>query len=81
MNAPQGTKTRRIWFYWLQITDAKQQTVELRALASSADASKSWDLRCEIREKLIAFVQQNYPESLPRVRASVEGMQPVQAVA
>ncbi|HEU4654607.1 MAG TPA: mechanosensitive ion channel domain-containing protein [Steroidobacteraceae bacterium] len=65
----------------LQITDAKQQTVELRALASSADASKSWDLRCEIREKLIAFVQQNYPESLPRVRASIEGMQPVQAAA
>jgi small-conductance mechanosensitive channel len=56
----------------LQVTDAKERTIELRALASSSDASKSWDLRCEVREKLIAFIQKNYPESLPRVRAHFE---------
>jgi small-conductance mechanosensitive channel len=56
----------------LQVTDAKERTIELRALASSSDASKSWDLRCEIREKLIAFIQKNYPESLPRVRTQCE---------
>lgn len=62
--------------YWdgkvsaLQVTDAKEQTLELRAMASAADASLAWDLRCEIREKLITFVQQNYPDSLPRIRAS-----------
>jgi small-conductance mechanosensitive channel len=56
----------------LQVTDAKERTLELRALASSSDASKSWDLRCEVREKLVAFVQQNYPGSLPRVRATLE---------
>jgi len=64
--------------YWdgkvnvLQVTDAKEHTLELRALASAADASLSWDLRCEIREKLVAFVQQTYPDSLPRLRASLD---------
>lgn len=56
----------------LQVTDAKEHTVELRALASAADASLAWDLRCEIREKLIAFVQQNHPASLPRLRATLD---------
>jgi small-conductance mechanosensitive channel len=58
----------------LQVTDAKEHTLELRALASAADASLAWDLRCEIRERLVAFIQQNYPESLPKVRASFVGM-------
>jgi small-conductance mechanosensitive channel len=56
----------------LQVTDAKEQTLELRALASSSNASKSWDLRCEMREKLVAFIQKNYPGSLPRLRATFE---------
>jgi small-conductance mechanosensitive channel len=56
----------------LQVTDAKPQTLELRALASAADASAAWDLRCEIREKLIAFLQTHYPASLPRVRAELQ---------
>lgn len=68
--------------YWdgkvnvLQVTDAKEHTLEIRALASAADASLVWDLRCEIREKLVAFVQQNYPESLPRFRASLDAPLP-----
>jgi small-conductance mechanosensitive channel len=60
----------------LQVTDAKEQTLEIRALASAADASLAWDLRCEIREKLVAFIQQNYPESLPRLRASLDARLP-----
>lgn len=55
----------------LQVTDARERTLELRALASAADASTAWDLRCEIREKLVAFLQARYPECLPRVRAEV----------
>lgn len=64
--------------YWdrkvnvLQVTDAKEHTLEIRALASAADASLAWDLRCEIREKLVAFIQHKYPESLPRLRASLD---------
>jgi small-conductance mechanosensitive channel len=55
----------------LQVTDAKERTIELRALASAADASLAWDLRCEVREKLIDFLQVHYPASLPRVRAEL----------
>jgi small-conductance mechanosensitive channel len=57
----------------LQVTDSKEHTLEVRALASAADASKSWDLRCEIREKLVAFIQRRYPQSLPHLRAVVDG--------
>jgi small-conductance mechanosensitive channel len=56
----------------LQVTDAKENSLQLRALASATDAGRSWDLRCEVREKLITFVQKNYPASLPRTRAVLE---------
>lgn len=58
----------------LQVTNCDNQTVELRCLASSADASKGWDLRCEIREHLLAFLKENYPAGLPRVRAELRGL-------
>ena len=54
----------------LQVTDTREHTVELRAVVSAADASQAWDLRCEVREQLVAFVQRNYADSLPRIRAS-----------
>jgi len=52
----------------LQVTSATERTVELRALISAADSSSAWELRCEVRERLIEFVQKNYPESLPKLR-------------
>ena len=55
-------------FWNLQVTDATEKTMQIRVLATSADSSRSWDLRCDIREKLIAFVQKNHPQSLPRRR-------------
>ncbi len=64
--------------YWnrkvkvLQVTDAREHTLELRALASAADASTAWNLRCEIRERLVRFLHERYPESLPRVRAELQ---------
>lgn len=55
----------------LQVTDAKEHTIEVRVLASSVDSGTSFDLRCEIRERLIDFLQRNYPTALPRTRASL----------
>lgn len=52
----------------LQVSDATAEVMQLRALASAKDASTAWDLRCEVREKLIAFIAKNYPQCLPRVR-------------
>jgi small-conductance mechanosensitive channel len=56
----------------VQVTDATDRALQLRVLVSAGDAGKAFDLRCEIREKLIAFIQQQFPESLPRIRALVE---------
>jgi len=55
----------------LQVTNATERTVELRALMSAADSSSAWELRCDVREKLIGFIRQNYPDSLPKVRAEL----------
>ena len=57
----------------LQVTDAREHTLQLRALASAADASLAWDLRCEVREKLVDFLQRRCPDSLPRMRAELAG--------
>jgi len=57
---------RRLWN--LQVTDANERAIQLRVLATASDSSKAWDLRCEIREKLIAFIQQSYPHALPKFR-------------
>jgi small-conductance mechanosensitive channel len=56
----------------LQVTDSKERTIELRALASAADAGTAWDLRCEVREGLVDFLQKNHPDCLPRLRATFE---------
>jgi small-conductance mechanosensitive channel len=58
---------RRFWN--LQVSDAGERTMQLRVIATAADSSKSWDLRCEVREKFIAYIQKNHPQSLPRLRA------------
>ena len=40
----------------------------VRAQMSADDPSTAWDLRCEIREQIIAFVQAKHPGALPRAR-------------
>ena len=62
----------KVW--GLQVTDAKERTVELRALMSASDSSKAWDLRCYVREALIRYLQEKYPNSLPKVRTEVSGL-------
>lgn len=56
----------------LQVTNTSDRTIELRALMSASDASTGWSLRCEVREKLIEFIQKNYPKSLPKLRAELQ---------
>jgi small-conductance mechanosensitive channel len=56
----------------LQVTDAAKETIEIRALMSAADSPTAWNLRCYVREKLIEFMQREYPRSLPRVRVEME---------
>jgi small-conductance mechanosensitive channel len=58
----------------LQVTDTKGESIEVRALASAATSSAAWSLRCDIREKLIGFLQAEHPEALPRRRTEVAAL-------
>jgi len=65
--------------YWdgkvwrLHTTNTSEKTVELRALMSTADSPTAWELRCEVREKLVEFIRENYPEALPKLRTEIGG--------
>lgn len=56
----------------LQVTDSKEQTVESRILVSAKNSPTCWDLRVLVREKMIEFIQKNYPDSLPKTRVLVK---------
>ncbi|HEU4698646.1 MAG TPA: mechanosensitive ion channel domain-containing protein [Gemmatimonadales bacterium] len=55
----------------LQVTDASDRAVQVRALMSAPSAGAAWNLRCEVREALIGWLQANHPGGLPQVRALV----------
>jgi len=57
----------------LQVTDSDSRTMSLRALVSATDSGKCWDLRCDVREALLAFLVREHPGSLPRMRVTVQG--------
>ncbi len=52
----------------LQVTDATDRTLHIRALVSAEDAPTAWDLRCEIREQLIDYLRREHEHCLPRTR-------------
>jgi small-conductance mechanosensitive channel len=56
----------------LQVTNATESAIELRALMGARNSGDAWDLRCHVREQLIEFLHREYPESLPRVRAELQ---------
>ncbi|MBX3610943.1 MAG: mechanosensitive ion channel [Hydrogenophaga sp.] len=58
-------------FSLLQVTEAGPSAMQLRCLVTSASAPAGWDLRCEVREQLLAFMQREYPQYLPRQRAEL----------
>jgi small-conductance mechanosensitive channel len=52
----------------LQVTNFKEGSIELRCLMSARAPGQTFDLRCEVREKLIDFLQREHPEALPHSR-------------
>ena len=60
----------------LHVTDANEKGMQLRLLVSAVDSGTAFDLRCEIREAMIAFVAANYPDSLPRLRPVLDSPGP-----
>jgi len=55
-------------FWNLQVVEAGERSMRLRVLFSAPNAGDAWNLRCEVREKLIAWLQDRHPEALPRIR-------------
>ena len=55
----------------LQVTESEKDSIAVRGLVSAGTSPKAWDLRCEIREKMITWLQQEHPEALPRRRAEI----------
>lgn len=53
----------------VQVTDADDRTIQVRFLMSASNSTRAWDLRCAVREGLITFMQEHYPDYLPRIRA------------
>ena len=60
-------------FCLLQVTEAGDHAVQLRCLVTAASAPAAWDLRCHVRERLLDFMQREYPQFLPRQRAELSG--------
>ncbi|NCT98408.1 MAG: mechanosensitive ion channel [Comamonadaceae bacterium] len=59
-------------FSLLQVTEAGERALQLRCLVTAGSAGAAWDLRCEVREKLVDFLQRAYPQYLPRLRAELD---------
>lgn len=58
--------------YAVQVTDFRERELELRVLVSARSAPRVFDLRCEMREALISWIQAEMPGALPRTRAEVQ---------
>ena len=57
----------------VQVTDANERGMQLRILVSSSASGPNFDLRCQVREGLLDFIQREYPTALPRIRGDREG--------
>jgi small-conductance mechanosensitive channel len=64
-------------FQNLQVVDTSEHAIQVRVLVTADDAGKNWNLRCRVREGLLAFIRQNMPESLPKLRTEFLSSLPV----
>ncbi|WP_394787879.1 mechanosensitive ion channel family protein [Rhodoferax sp.] len=55
----------------LDVTDTAAHGVQIRLEVTSFDADLLWRLRCDVREGLVDFMQREYPQYLPRMRAEI----------
>lgn len=57
----------------LMVTGATDKTMELRGIMSARDSGDAFDLECQMRERIIVYVRENYPDSLPKNRLETKG--------
>ena len=68
-------ETTRLWdkqVQVVQVTDCDKDVIKIRILVSAANSPTAWDLRCFVREQMIRFIQDTYPQCLPKTRAALE---------
>ncbi|STX30056.1 small-conductance mechanosensitive channel [Legionella beliardensis] len=63
----------------IQVSELQDRVMELRVLSSARTPGEAWDLRCEVREKLVDFIVKNYPTSLPVSRTTQIGEKKITA--
>jgi STE24 endopeptidase len=76
MNLRPSSRTTPRWdgkVQGIQITGSTNRHMEVRALVSAVNASVLWDFRCEVRERLITFVNDKFPGSFAKIRTDREG--------
>lgn len=61
----------------LQVTNLSEKTMELRCLMSSRNSSENFDLRCLVREQMIGYIREHYPEAFPLTRFAAVSQIPV----
>jgi small-conductance mechanosensitive channel len=59
--------------FGVQVTDATEKCIQVRVLVSASNSGKNFDLRCKVREGLVAFLAREYPQALPVVRIADTG--------
>jgi hypothetical protein len=57
----------------LQVVESGETNITVRALVSARNSPTAWDLRCQVREQMISWLQVAHPEALPLYRASLGG--------
>lgn len=58
----------------LQVTDASEHSIQIHAMASARNSQDVWDLRCKIRQKLVAFLREDHPNAFPKQRTELRGL-------
>src|SRR5580658_5167747 len=64
-------ETTELWdkkTWALEVTDATERTIQIRALMSARNGPAAFDLRCYVRERLVQFLRDKYPLALPKRR-------------
>lgn len=77
-------KTSPLWdgqVIGTQVVDTTEYAMQVRVLISAANSGNAWDLRCFMRESLIAFVRDHHPAALPRRRQEATVRTPDLSVA
>lgn len=57
----------------MQVVETLPDTIQLRLLMSAANSGDAWDLRCDLRESLLAWIRENQPEAIVRRRIETAG--------